>query len=163
MLKRTATIAIASTLALVSAGLPLAAQVESTPGNNGVGTPSVRPDRSVGNDDVGLPDGVEDPVDGGLPDVENPATGTSAATGVIILEVDGVPNYYAPIDPSQVNLSGGNIPVYRFDRETTNSNGTSTDNDTNNEANATEDRGSGFVIYPPADSVEDLEPEDILQ
>lgn len=157
MIKRTATIAIASTLAIVGASLPLAAQVYDAPVDNDVETPSVRPNRPIGDDDVGLPDGVEDPVDGGLPDVENPAIGASAADGVIILEIDGVPNYYAPVDPSQVDLSNRNIPIYRLDRETTTFNGVDT------EASDTEERSGGFVIYPPADSVEDLEPEDILQ
>jgi hypothetical protein len=146
------TIAIASTLTIVSIGLPLAAQID-----NDVETPTVRPTRPTVDDDVGLPDGVEDPADSGLPDARSPTTGNSAATGIIILEIDGVPTYYAPIDPSQVDLSGGNIPTYRLDR------GSTTSNDVNTDASATEDRSGGLVIYPPVDSLDDLKPEDILQ
>ncbi|PSN15997.1 hypothetical protein C7293_04765 [filamentous cyanobacterium CCT1] len=152
MIGRTAAIAIASALTIVSTGLPLSAQVND-------GAPAIPPTQPTGDDDVGLPDGVEAPADGGLPDAGSPVTGNPAANGVIILEINGVPTYYAPVDPSQVDLTDGNIPIYRLDREATTSNDTSNDND----VNATEDSDGGFVIYPPADSVEDLEPEDILQ
>ncbi|MBE9108371.1 hypothetical protein IQ273_02915 [Nodosilinea sp. LEGE 07298] len=65
MIKRT--IAIASTLTIVSIGLPLAAQID-----NDAETPTVRPTRPTVDDDVGLPDGVEDPADSSLPDAGSP-------------------------------------------------------------------------------------------
>lgn len=158
MIKRILTLASMTTI-LSGLSLPLAAQVMELP--------EITQNSQIRNDDVGLPDGgsppdsglpdgVESPPNSGLPDVGIPSgDGSSPSLGrLVILEIDGVANYYIPVDLDGVSFDRANIPVYRLDADS----GT-----TANEVAPSSEEDGGFVIYPPADSVEDLEPEDILQ
>lgn len=145
-MKRVLTLASVTTI-LSGLSLPLAAQVMEAP--------EMAQNSPIRNDDVGLPE-VGSPPDSGLPDVGIPSgDGSSPSLGrLVILEIDGVANYYIPVDLDGISFDRANIPVYRLDADS----GTTV----NESAPNSEDDG-GFVIYPPADSVEDLEPEDILQ
>lgn len=100
------------------------------------------------DNDVGLPDGVDSPPDSGLPEA-----GTPTPQGVIQIEVNGESRYYAPINLDESQLEGANIPSYRIDNGGT---------DNTDAGSNTETESGGMVTYPPADSIEDLEPEDIL-
>lgn len=103
------------------------------------------------DDDTGLPEGSDTPSESGLPDA-----GVVVPQGVIRLEINGESAYYAPINLDETQLDGTAIPSYMIDEL---ENGTGID-----DAAVTEDEDrESFIIYPPADSIEDLEPEDILE
>lgn len=129
--------------------LPLAAQIETPPevldeeAQEGV---TDDPEVIEGDDSLGLPGVGDFPDDGGLPEV-----GTDSTEGVIRLEIDGESMYYAPVELDETQLDTTDIPTYRLDSSTT------TVDD-----GATVEEDGGMVTFPPADSVEDLEPEDIL-
>lgn len=137
-------VAIAATLASLGAGLPVVAQ-EPIQVPETVEPPAIIDQDRLLDDEVGLPDGVEDTEGTGLPNA-----GEVLDDNVLILEngdvttprsVEGVNGGRVYTDPNP----GANV-------------------DLEPEASPVETgQDGGMVIYPPADSVEDLEPEDILQ
>lgn len=130
-------------------GLPLAAQIETSPEVlNEDEQEAVTDDTEVieGDDSLGLPGVGDFPEDGGLSGADG-----ETAEGVIRLEIDGESTYYAPVELDETQFDTTDIPTYRLDSSTT------TVDD-----GATVEEDGGMVTFPPADSVEDLEPEDIL-
>lgn len=100
---------------------------------------------------------------------------------VIQLEIDGTTNYYVPIeiDPSQVE--GQNIPTYRIQQDPAqpgmaqpgatqpggvqpSGTGVGVGEPVRPTTDPSPASGSGgLIIFPPADSIQDLEPSDILE
>jgi hypothetical protein len=150
-------------------GLPLAAQIDDPV--DALDTETDSPGLIEGDDDVGLPEGSDTPADSGLPDA-----GVVTPQGLIRLEVDGESRYYAPVNINETQLEGTSVPTYRLDGSGNFPNDaavtgdealddaavTTDDNQPLEGTNVEPDRDS-LIIYPPADSIEDLEPEDILE
>lgn len=151
-------------------GLPLAAQIDNPADTLDADNPEI-----INNDDAGVdfPAGTDTPVDGGLP-----GSDLITPSGLIRLEVDGESRYYAPVNIDETQLGGTRVPTYNLDTLTggtltddagvtgdgplDNVTVTGEDNQPLEDTNVEPDRDS-LIIYPPADSIEDLEPEDILE
>lgn len=148
-------------LAGIGIATPLRAQVEAPPAIDPavieapeVDTPA--PDPAIPDDDVGLPEGAESPPDAGLPDAGEVIDSSSATLDqVILLTVDGVPRYYAPVNVNAAQLEGVDVPTYTLGET-----GAATADDADA---ATPEGREPMVTYPPADSLEDLDPEDIVE
>ena len=142
-------------------------------------SPADRPalSKQLADDDVGLPE-AGSPPDRGLPEAGSPpesglpdgdievipgdTSTTDASSNGVILVIDGKARYYVPADIENTRFSDSErvqIPTYVIPGEAA----AGELNQPAPEASSTEESNDGFVIYPPADSVEDLEPEDILQ
>jgi|GEM_PF-5382925 len=175
MIKQTAAIALTATLASLGMSLPASAQDINE-------TPTVIDQDEPLNDDVGLPEGTDTGEDTGLPD-----GGEVLTDDVIILEGDdsGVLTEDDEIiegDDESLNIDDSSPvpardifrledPAIEYEIEL--------DNDDNINVPEVDDPGAinvpevdepgstddedGTVIYPPADSVNDLEPEDIVR
>lgn len=130
-------------LAGVGIATPLQAQIEDPP--------AIEPPTVIDDSEVGVPTPS--------PDATNPdATldGTDIPLDqVILLNVDGVTRYYVPVNLDAAQLEGVDVPTY-----TLGENGAATAADS--EATTPEGR-EPMVTYPPADSLEDLRPEDIVE
>jgi len=147
---------------------PLQAQIEEPPVIDD--TPAVleddEPNRGTPSrenlptdDDDGLPEGAESPPEAGLPDAGQVLNGGNAALDqVILLNINGEPRYYVPVnlDANQASqLEGRNIPTYNLSDD----GATSESSGINNPV----EEGEGFVTEPFTGSLEDLEPEDIIE
>lgn len=164
MTKHLFPLVLLSTLLGFGLSLPALAQFEETPPDvlsedelesitNSQNSPE---NLSEEGDDVGLPEGNETSTDMDFP---------ISAEDVIILVIDGVANYYVPIELDSSQINDVSIPTYTLD-------GTTATTDANDEVESgspvaaeedVEEESGEMVIYPPADSVEDLTPEDILE
>lgn len=136
-------------LAGVGIAQPLHAQVEdpspiAPPGTDDSEVDVPTPSPGADDGEVGVPTpspeatDAEDPID----------SGNVALDQVILLNFNGQSRYYAPVNLDASQLEGLNVPTYNL-----------------GESGATADTTGGrepMVTYPPADSLEDLTPADIL-
>ncbi|MDB9529906.1 hypothetical protein PN498_28225 [Oscillatoria sp. CS-180] len=171
MIKLNYTIALGIGLAIASIGLPTLAQSQQPPRVlDQEELDAIRDDTSQSNtvdDNVTLPDGNE-----GILETDT-AINEPSVDDVIILVIDGVANYYVPVNIDGTQLDDSNIPTYTLDSRspnaetasptTVNSSGTPTTNSPATDSSVSGQETDEFVIYPPADSIEDLRPEDILE
>jgi len=151
-------------LAGLGIATPLRAQIEQPPVIDE--TPDVLLDDTDGmtpsednlptDDDVGLPEGAESPPDAGLPDAGQVINGGSATVDqVILLNVNGEPRYYAPVNLDADQLEGADVPTYNLSDDGVTFEGS--------ESNNVVEEGEGFVTEPFTGSLDDLEPEDIVE
>lgn len=165
MIKQTAAIALTATLASLGMSLPALAQDADN-------LPTVIDRDELLNDDVGLPEGTEDGADTGLPDAGEVLDDNVIIEDDTVIEDDDVSpdidgeseiparDVFRLEDPAieyQIELDDDNIDVPEVE------NPGAINVPEVDEPGRTDDDNDGTVIYPPADSVNDLEPEDILR
>jgi hypothetical protein len=159
-----------------SPGQPTDGQLVPEPGQATDGQPQPSPGQPTDGQLVPEPGQATD----GQPASQPGQPGTSPGN-VIQLEIDGTTNYYVPIeiDPSQVE--GQNIPTYRIQQDPAqpgmaqpgatqpggvqpSGTGVGVGEPVRPTTDPSPASGSGgLIIFPPADSIQDLEPSDILE
>jgi len=139
------------------------------------------------DEDVGIPEASDDSPTTESPEatespetteapgtIETTETATPTPDDVIILEVDGERTLYSPVDVDESTVDDANIPVFILNVDDTSEATTPTDvgdaETTPAEAAPAPQDSAGmdderetFVIYPPADSLDELDAEDIVE
>lgn len=99
--------------------------------------------------------GVPTPAPEGIEPQGTPEAEEVPLDQVILLTIDGETQYYAPVNLDASQLAGETVPTYTLGADQETSSPTSED--------MTPEGREPMVTYPPADSLEDLDPEDIVE